>query len=365
MVDENGPLRRGPRAREGFLFEENTQRGLFSPKQKRRYFVLKCNSRQQYFLEAGKDSEHLTREYPLADCISVHVSDPDDFMTIGSRIYVPDYGAGVLRYFGTHGYYRRDVVGVELDEAHGEHDGRQMGHRYFTCRLNHGLLCAPGDVFMLDISRPVPQPVPRKKKDAYYFNVAFKTKDGRGVTLILSSPSFEDMQGWIFALSKAAFDTAPAVIGGAPAPVQTETYAEEEASPRLTISVGADEDEPWFHSKMSRTDAEKLLNRAGVRDGLFLVRESTSEPGNLVITMCSGGRILHVLIVALPGSTFKIGDQDTPAQKLRDLVIYLQEPRESLSLSTPLRCYVPKAQPMGEDRLEVWPLNTEARYSVI
>ncbi|CAN0324751.1 unnamed protein product [Lampetra planeri] len=51
--------------------------------------------------------------------------------------------------------------------------------------------------------------------------------------------------------------------------------------------------EPWFHGRVSRGDAEKLLSR----DGDFLVRESGSTPGQYVLTGMQGGRPKHLLLV--------------------------------------------------------------------
>ncbi|CAB3978436.1 SHC-transforming 1-like [Paramuricea clavata] len=49
----------------------------------------------------------------------------------------------------------------------------------------------------------------------------------------------------------------------------------------------------WFHGPMSRHDAESLL----VRDGDFLVRESTTNPGQYVLTGSQNGYPKHLLLV--------------------------------------------------------------------
>uniref|UniRef100_A0A8D0GDK9 SHC-transforming protein 1 n=1 Tax=Sphenodon punctatus TaxID=8508 RepID=A0A8D0GDK9_SPHPU len=51
--------------------------------------------------------------------------------------------------------------------------------------------------------------------------------------------------------------------------------------------------EPWYHSRMSRKDAEKLL----AANGDFLVRESTTTPGQYVLTGLQGGQPKHLLLV--------------------------------------------------------------------
>ncbi|XP_038628898.1 SHC-transforming protein 2 [Tachyglossus aculeatus] len=51
--------------------------------------------------------------------------------------------------------------------------------------------------------------------------------------------------------------------------------------------------EPWYHGKMSRRDAEKLLRA----DGDFLVRDSITNPGQYVLTGMNGGQPKHLLLV--------------------------------------------------------------------
>ncbi|NXV51806.1 SHC2 protein, partial [Uria aalge] len=51
--------------------------------------------------------------------------------------------------------------------------------------------------------------------------------------------------------------------------------------------------EPWYHGKMSRRDAEKLLQT----DGDFLVRDSLTNPGQYVLTGMHSGQPKHLLLV--------------------------------------------------------------------
>lgn len=52
-------------------------------------------------------------------------------------------------------------------------------------------------------------------------------------------------------------------------------------------------DTEWFYGPMTRQDAEKLLSR----DGDFLVRESTTNPGQYVLTGQQNGYPKHLLLV--------------------------------------------------------------------
>ncbi|XP_062821323.1 SHC-transforming protein 1 isoform X1 [Anolis carolinensis] len=51
--------------------------------------------------------------------------------------------------------------------------------------------------------------------------------------------------------------------------------------------------EPWFQGRLSRKEAEKLLQA----NGDFLVRESTTTPGQYVLTGLQGGQPKHLLLV--------------------------------------------------------------------
>ena len=48
---------------------------------------------------------------------------------------------------------------------------------------------------------------------------------------------------------------------------------------------------PWFHGKISRQEAEALLQPR--EDGLFLVRESSNYPGDYTLCMCYCAKVEH------------------------------------------------------------------------
>ncbi|XP_026153616.1 SHC-transforming protein 3 [Mastacembelus armatus] len=58
------------------------------------------------------------------------------------------------------------------------------------------------------------------------------------------------------------------------------------------------EGQAWYHGKMSRRDAEKLLKE----DGDFLVRKSTTNPGSYVLTGMHNGLAKHLLLVDPEGT---------------------------------------------------------------
>ena len=51
----------------------------------------------------------------------------------------------------------------------------------------------------------------------------------------------------------------------------------------------------WFHGKISREVAEKILTPR--TDGLFLVRESTNFPGDFTLCVCFENRVEHYRII--------------------------------------------------------------------
>ncbi len=53
----------------------------------------------------------------------------------------------------------------------------------------------------------------------------------------------------------------------------------------------------WYHPGLSREEAETLLYSAGAQDGLFLMRDSSSQPGAFVLSMCAS--VGHSLLLLL------------------------------------------------------------------
>ncbi|XP_023699325.1 SHC-transforming protein 2 isoform X1 [Paramormyrops kingsleyae] len=78
------------------------------------------------------------------------------------------------------------------------------------------------------------------------------------------------------------------------APVLEEQWP---SPPRRRAPIAPTEEqlcrEPWYHGRMSRRDAEKLL----ARDGDFLVRDSATNPGQYVLTGMHCGLPKHLLLV--------------------------------------------------------------------
>ena len=78
----------------------------------------------------------------------------------------------------------------------------------------------------------------------------------------------------------------------------------------------------WFHGKISRELAEKLLTPR--KDGLFLVRESTNFPGDFTLCVCFDSRVEHYRII-LQDNRITI-DEEEYFDTLTSLVQHYQVP---------------------------------------
>ncbi|XP_069789678.1 crk-like protein [Narcine bancroftii] len=63
----------------------------------------------------------------------------------------------------------------------------------------------------------------------------------------------------------------------------------------------------WYFGQLSRQEAQAKLQ--GQRHGTFLVRDSTTCPGDYVLSVSENSKVSHYIINSLPGK-FKIGDQE-------------------------------------------------------
>ncbi|XP_053557951.1 crk-like protein [Bombina bombina] len=64
----------------------------------------------------------------------------------------------------------------------------------------------------------------------------------------------------------------------------------------------------WYFGPVSRQEAQSRLQ--GQRHGVFLVRDSSTCPGDHVLSVSENSRVSHYIINSLPGRRYKIGDQE-------------------------------------------------------
>lgn len=85
----------------------------------------------------------------------------------------------------------------------------------------------------------------------------------------------------------------------------------------------------WFHGRLSRDHAFRLLIDHGKHDGLFLVRESTSSPGSFVLSVWKDHQASHYQILHHGHSRFSI-DEGPVFAGLDTLINYYCEQAEGL-----------------------------------
>ncbi|XP_035606052.1 growth factor receptor-bound protein 14-like isoform X2 [Oncorhynchus keta] len=85
--------------------------------------------------------------------------------------------------------------------------------------------------------------------------------------------------------------------------------------------------QPWFHSKLSRDEAHRLITQQGLIDGVFLLRDSQSNPKTFVLSLCHTQRIKHFQILPVDdeGDLFySLDDAHTRFTDLIQLVEFYQ-----------------------------------------
>eukprot|EP01084_Bolivina_argentea_P038743 71639_1 len=59
---------------------------------------------------------------------------------VGDRVKTPQNTEGTVKYVGKVSYAKGTHVGVVLDTASGDNDGKKRGKRYFSCKRKHGII---------------------------------------------------------------------------------------------------------------------------------------------------------------------------------------------------------------------------------
>ncbi|MPC22955.1 Tyrosine-protein kinase CSK [Portunus trituberculatus] len=120
------------------------------------------------------------------------------------------------------------------------------------------------------------------------------------------------------------------------------SYVRQEPKKEVKLNTRA-----WFHGKISRDEAETLLNPP--EDGLFLVRESTNFPGDYTLCVCFEGKVEHYRVIY---KDHKLTiDEEEYFEKLTKLVEHYQQDADGLC--TQLKRSVPK---QGNREYEIEPV---------
>lgn len=78
--------------------------------------------------------------------------------------------------------------------------------------------------------------------------------------------------------------------------------------------------QPWFHSKLSREEAQRLITQQGLVDGVFLLRDSQSNPKTFVLSLCHLQKIKHFQILPVDDEGELFYSLDDGHTKFSDLI---------------------------------------------
>ncbi|XP_023237515.1 tyrosine-protein kinase shark-like [Centruroides sculpturatus] len=129
-------------------------------------------------------------------------------------------------------------------------------------------------------------------------------------------------------------------------PSETE---DSNISPPITKSVSRisqDENISWYHGKITRDAAEHILKISGGEEGQFLVRESTTSPGDYVLSLIHDGQPIHYQIRRHGEDAFFNIDEGPIIHGLEVLINHYQEDAQGLSTKLSKMC---KGQPPPHD----------------
>uniref|UniRef100_A0AAQ5X268 Growth factor receptor bound protein 14 n=1 Tax=Amphiprion ocellaris TaxID=80972 RepID=A0AAQ5X268_AMPOC len=103
----------------------------------------------------------------------------------------------------------------------------------------------------------------------------------------------------------------------------THPSAAQSSVPNIAIHLA----QPWFHGKLSREEAQRLIIQQGLIDGVFLLRDSQSNPKTFVLSLCHMQKIKHFQILPVDdeGELFySLDDGHTRFADLIQLVEFYQ-----------------------------------------
>ncbi|XP_069080371.1 growth factor receptor-bound protein 14 isoform X3 [Pleurodeles waltl] len=90
--------------------------------------------------------------------------------------------------------------------------------------------------------------------------------------------------------------------------------------PISTTSIAIHISQPWFHHRISRDEAQRLISQQGLVDGVFLLRDSQSNPKHFVLSLCHGKKIKHFQIVVLDDDGERLYTLDDGHTRFTDLI---------------------------------------------
>ncbi|CAN9497797.1 unnamed protein product [Ophioblennius macclurei] len=78
--------------------------------------------------------------------------------------------------------------------------------------------------------------------------------------------------------------------------------------------------QPWFHGKLAREEAQRLITQQGLIDGVFLLRDSQSNPKTFVLSLCHMQKIKHFQILPVDDEGELFYSLDDGLTRFTDLI---------------------------------------------
>ncbi|XP_073501782.1 growth factor receptor-bound protein 14 [Phyllobates terribilis] len=97
------------------------------------------------------------------------------------------------------------------------------------------------------------------------------------------------------------------------------THGIPTTSQNSKLNIAVHMSQPWFHHKISRDEAQKLIHQQGLVNGVFLVRDSQSTPKSFVLSLCYGQKIKHFPILPIEDGAELFYTLDEGRTKFADL----------------------------------------------
>ncbi|KAG8432385.1 hypothetical protein GDO86_016865 [Hymenochirus boettgeri] len=101
---------------------------------------------------------------------------------------------------------------------------------------------------------------------------------------------------------------------------RTSAHGIPTSSQNCSIGISVHISQSWFHHKMSRDEAQKLILQHGLIDGVFLLRDSQSTPKTFVLSMCHGQKVKHIQIIPVEDDKEQFYSLDDGRTKFIDLI---------------------------------------------
>ncbi|XP_020661876.1 growth factor receptor-bound protein 10 isoform X1 [Pogona vitticeps] len=87
-----------------------------------------------------------------------------------------------------------------------------------------------------------------------------------------------------------------------------------------TLSTVIHRTQHWFHGRISREESHRIIKQQGLVDGLFLLRDSQSNPKAFVLTLCHHQKIKHFQILPCEDDGQMFFSLDDGSTKFTDLI---------------------------------------------